>query len=41
MIAVKLELILLQFSLVPLKLRPVVRQFAAVMLDLAAPGAVA
>ena len=41
MIAVKLDLILLQFSFVPLKLRPVVRQLAAVMLNLAAAGAVA
>ena len=41
MIAVKLELILFQFSLVPLKLHPVVRQLAAVMLNLAAAGAVA
>jgi hypothetical protein len=38
---VKLELILFQFSLVPLKLRPVVCQLPAVLLNLTAAGAVA
>ncbi|HET9549550.1 MAG TPA: hypothetical protein VFQ03_05205 [Candidatus Binatia bacterium] len=40
-IAVKLSLILFQFSLVPLKLRPVVCQLPAVLLNLTAAGAVA
>src|SRR6185295_8072714 len=35
------RVVLFQFSLVPLKLHPVVRQLAAVMLNLAAAGAVA